>query len=60
MEEKPSLIARLFGWLQPSTGNWQRYKQTAQGFIELRNLSKKFTEGTAERQVLNDLSSLSD
>ena len=56
MDDKPSLIAQLFGWLQPSTGNWQRYKQPSEGFIELRNLSKKFTEGTAERQVLNDLS----
>lgn len=56
MDDKPSFVDQLFGWLSPSTGNWQRYKQSSSGFIELRNLNKKFTEGTTERQVLNDLS----
>lgn len=53
MGSGPSMIARVRGWLRPSEGNWQR--QPSQGFIELRHLSKGFTEGVIERQVLNDL-----
>ncbi|WP_225875346.1 ABC transporter ATP-binding protein [[Limnothrix rosea] IAM M-220] len=49
-------MTQLFGWLRPSRGNWAQFQQPSQGFIELRHLSKTFTEGTVERQVLNDLS----
>ncbi|MEM9772698.1 MAG: ABC transporter ATP-binding protein [Cyanobacteria bacterium P01_D01_bin.73] len=51
-----SLLTRIGNWLQPAAGNWQQFKQPAAGFIELRRLNKQFTEGTAERQVLDDVS----
>lgn len=53
MGSGPSIIARLRDWLLPS--NWQQYQQSSEAFIELRHLSKGFTEGTAQRQVLSDL-----
>ncbi|AFY40196.1 Sigma 54 interacting domain protein [[Leptolyngbya] sp. PCC 7376] len=56
MGSKPSIITQIFGWLQPSVGNWEQFKQPSEGFIEFRNLSKGFTEGLTERQVLNNLS----
>lgn len=52
MGSGPSIISQVSGWLRPMD-NWQQ--QPSQGFIELRHLSKGFTEGTTERQVLNDL-----
>ena len=55
MGSKPSIISQMIGWFQPSAGSWQQFKQPSQGFIELRNLSKCFTEGVTQRQVLSDL-----
>ncbi|MEM6521935.1 MAG: ABC transporter ATP-binding protein [Cyanobacteria bacterium P01_C01_bin.70] len=56
MESKPSVIAQIRSWLQPSAGDWRQFKQPSEGFIELRQLSKDFAEGTTQRQVLSDLS----
>ncbi|ESA33181.1 adhesion component transport atp-binding protein abc transporter [Leptolyngbya sp. Heron Island J] len=53
MGSGPSIISRISGWWQPA-GNWRQ--QPSQGFIELRHLSKDFTEGVTNRQVLKDLS----
>jgi len=50
-----SMISQVQRWFQPSATSWETVKQPSQGFIELRHLSKIFTEGTSERQVLNDL-----
>lgn len=54
MGSRSSIISLVSDWLWPSTDNWQR--QSSDGFIELRNLSKGFTEGSTQRQVLKDLS----
>ena len=60
MDSKQPLIARVKQWLQPSTGDWQQFRQPAEGFIELRQLSKGFAEGTTQRQVLSNLSTAFD
>jgi len=49
------LGAQLGRWFQPPT-DWQRYRQPTSAFVELRNLSRDFAEGTTQRRVLNDLS----
>lgn len=49
-------ITQISNWFRPSQGDWQQFQQPSDGFIEFRNLSKGFTEGTTQRQVLNDLS----
>ncbi len=56
MDSQLSILDRIGNWLQPAAGNWRQFKQPAAGFIELRHLNKQFTEGTAERQVLDDVS----
>lgn len=56
MGSTPSIFAQLGNWLRPATDSWDQLKQPTEGFIELRHLSKGFTEGVAQRQVLNDLS----
>lgn len=55
MGSKPSIISQVSGWLRPSA-DWHQLKQPSNGFIELQHLSKSFTEGTTQRQVLSDLS----
>ena len=56
MGSRMSWVAQIGSWLQPSADNWKQFQQPSQGFIELRHLSKDFAEGTAQRQVLDDLS----
>ncbi|MEO0408519.1 MAG: ABC transporter ATP-binding protein [Cyanobacteria bacterium P01_A01_bin.135] len=53
-----SLLSQVSRWLRPSAnGALQQWpRQQSQGFIELRQLSKSFVEGTQERQVLDELS----
>ena len=53
-----SLLSQVSRWLQPSAnGALQQWpRQQSKGFIELRQLSKSFMEGTQQRQVLDELS----
>ncbi|MEO1122673.1 MAG: ABC transporter ATP-binding protein [Cyanobacteria bacterium J06639_16] len=60
MGPKPSIISQVRSWFQPSTGNWQQFREPSQVFIELRHLSKGFIEGTTQRQVLNELTTTFD
>ncbi|MEM9218218.1 MAG: ABC transporter ATP-binding protein [Cyanobacteria bacterium P01_F01_bin.150] len=56
MADSPSIFSRLGGLLKTSQASWQRSRQSFNSFIEVRNLSKDFAEGTSQRRVLNDLS----
>ena len=55
MGSAPSLLSQVKGLFQSSVGNWEQLKQPSAGFIELRQLSKSFVEGTVKRKVLNNL-----
>ncbi|MEM8546121.1 MAG: ABC transporter ATP-binding protein [Cyanobacteria bacterium P01_H01_bin.119] len=56
MGSQPSITAQISRWLRPSAESWTQFQRPSQGFIELRHLSKDFTEGTVQRRVLDDLS----
>ena len=51
---KPSILSQLMSWLQP-VGDWAQYQEPSSAFVELRNLSRDFIEGTTERRVLDGL-----
>ncbi|MEO0540834.1 MAG: ABC transporter ATP-binding protein [Cyanobacteria bacterium P01_A01_bin.105] len=52
---KPSVLSQFTSWFQP-VGDWQQYRQPSEAFVELRQLSRDFIEGTTQRRVLDDLS----